>query len=466
MSHRDVRLDFNLAMETALGETGLRLSEIEALEAPMKEIHRGLMAMKEVGQLQFYQLPYHEEMAQEVIQSSQKLREKFDTLVVLGIGGSALGSKALISALQGPFWNELPRGNREGASKVIVCDHIDPDSLDQFLSGLDLKTTLFNVISKSGNTLETMSQMMIVADKLKTKLGAEWVRHFVVTTDPVKGVLRELVKEKKMASFAISPGVGGRFSVFSPVGLFPAAMAGVDLEDLLGGARRAEVRCRNEDVWLNPALMLALLHYLMFLKKRNLLVVMPYAESLKPLADWFCQLWAESIGKRFSLKGEAIQTGSTPVAALGPKDQHSQLQLYMEGPADKFILFLLFENFSKVIPIPHAPFNHEAFRHLSNHSLNEVLSSEALATAEALRSEGRPSAKLLIPHRKPYSIGQVLFLLEFVTAAAGGLFEVNPFDQPGVELGKKLAGGLLGKEGLESFRERILLQKPREQFVI
>jgi glucose-6-phosphate isomerase len=466
MSHSDVRLDFNFAMETSLEEGGISLKEIETLEGTAREVHRGLIAMKEVGQIPFYQLPYQEDAALKILEAAKQYKDQFDTLVVLGIGGSALGAKALLSSLKGPYFNYFPQDKREGFSRVFVCDNIDPDAFGSLLDLLDLKRTLFNVISKSGDSIETMSQFTFVKHLLQERVGADWCRHVVVTTDPVKGNLRAMVAEEKCASFEIPPGVGGRFSVLSPVGLFPAAMAGIDIMELLSGARRGDVRTAQGDLWLNPAYMLAALQFLMNRNRKNILVLMPYSEMMFPVAEWYCQLWAESIGKRFSLKGEVVQTGSTPVAACGVKDQHSQLQLYMEGPTDKFILFFILEHFGRDVPIPPETFNQGNLSYLGSHTMAQILQAEAIATEAALRDAGRPSSRILIPHRNPYNIGQLLFVLEVATAFAGGLFEVNPFDQPGVELGKKMTGGLLGRPGFENYKGLVEPKERNPQFVI
>src|SRR5262245_13280700 len=267
MPHSDVRLDFNFAMETSLEKGGLSLKEIESLEKTAREVHRGLIAMKEVGQIPFYQLPYQEDSALKILEAAKRYKDQFETLVVLGIGGSALGAKALLSALKGPYFNYFPEVKREGFARVFVCDNIDPDAFGSLLDLLDLKKTLFNVISKSGDSIETMSQFTCVKHLLQERVD-DWTRHVVVTTDPIKGNLRAMAAEENCASFEIPPGVGGRFSVLSPVGLFPAAMAGIDIMELLSGARRGDVRTSQPDLWLNPAYMLAVLQFLMDRNKR------------------------------------------------------------------------------------------------------------------------------------------------------------------------------------------------------
>lgn len=465
MTHSDVRFDFNGVMETIVDDQGLKVEEIQSLQSQADKIHKGLQAMREMAQLPFMHLPYEEEQAQRIEKLAAHALEKFENLVVLGIGGSALGAQALLHALKGPYQPLLTFPGSSKAAKVFVCDDIDPDAFYFLLESLDLKKTLFNVISKSGNTIETMSQWMIVRERLQKMLGDEWKSHVIFTTDPEKGLLRQIAKEEKIETLSISGGVGGRYSVLSPVGLFPAAMAGIQIQDLLAGARRADARLGQADLFLNPAYLLGALQHLFFQKGKNIVVMMPYSQLLLPLANWYCQLWAESIGKRFSLKGDVISTGSTPIAACGPRDQHSQLQLFMEGPADKLFLFLMLENYENNLRIPASKQDGE-MAYLSGHPLGQVVQMEALATETSLQQQKRPSAKFLIPHRNAYAVGQLFYLMEVATVFAGELFNVNPFDQPGVELGKKFAAGLLGKPGFENYKFEVLQKIKNPNYVI
>ncbi len=466
MTHSDVRFDFNGVMSSVIDSQGIKAEEIQALQSQVDKIHKAFHAMKEMGHLPFMHLPYDEEKMHEVERLSQTYLQKFKNLVVLGIGGSALGAKAMLVALRGPYQPFLTFQTSSPAAKVFVCDDIDPDSFQLLLSSLDLNKTLFNVISKSGNTIETMSQWMIVKKRLEDSCGASWKEHVIITTDPEKGLLREMVHQEGFASLAIASGVGGRYSLLSPVGLFPAAMGGINLNDLLAGAKRADARINQSNIWMNPAYMLAAIQHILFQKNKNIVVMMPYSQVFFPLAEWYSQLWAESIGKRFSLKGEEIHTGSTPLAACGPRDQHSQLQLYMEGPSDKFILFLILENYETHLTIPaHQNFPPE-MGYLSGHTLGKVLQMEALATETSLQQQKRPNAKFLIPHRNAYAVGQLCYILEVATAFAGELFNVNPFDQPGVELGKKFAAGLLGKPGFEKYKFEVLEKQKNPNYVI
>jgi glucose-6-phosphate isomerase len=244
--------------------------------------------------------------------------------------------------------------------------------------------------------------------------------------------------------------VGGRFSVLSPVGLLPAAVCGVDPRALLAGAAHMDERCRSDVLGENPAGIFATcLHAADTEAGRPIHVMMPYADRLRPVGMWFQQLWAESLGKARSLSGEARPVGPTPLAALGATDQHSLLQLLMEGPHDKVVVFVAVEDVGVDVPIPARHPGIPALAYLGGHSLGDLLDVERAATAEALRREGRPNATLVLPRIDAHALGQLIMLLQIATVYAGALYDVDPLDQPGVELGKRLTYGLLGRDGVE-----------------
>ena len=237
--------------------------------------------------------------------------------------------------------------------------------------------------------------------------------------------------------------------MLSAVGLLPAHLVGIDLEELLAGARFMDQRLQETQYLL--AHRLAALYYLFAARKqRPILVFMPYSAALSGLAEWFCQLWAESLGKKFDLSGRVVHAGSTPVKAVGSTDQHSQLQLYMEGPQDKLITFLEVEKFKHHLEIPNLFPDQEELSYLGEHSLGELLATERRATAFNLMKAGRPSLSLRLPEINPFTVGQLIYLLEVVTVAAGQFFGVNPLDQPGVEGGKQTTYGLMGRRGFEA----------------
>jgi glucose-6-phosphate isomerase len=291
---------------------------------------------------------------------------------------------------------------------------------------------------------------------------------FVVTTDPEKGPLRRLVSQEGFASLNVPTNVGGRFSVLSPVGLLPAFMVGIDVEELLAGARYMAVRLREEDHRRNPAYRLASLYYLFATRRRrNILVVMPYASLLAGMGDWFCQLWAESLGKKFDLEGRVVNVGPTPVTAVGVTDQHSQLQLYMEGPQDKFITFWEVGKFQHQVDLPSLYPKLEELGYLGGRTMNELFQRERQATTFNLMKAGRPSLTLRLPEINAFTVGQLIYLLEVATVAAAGLFGVNPLDQPGVEGGKQTTYGLMGRPGFESYRQELdQAPPPLEKYAI
>lgn len=449
-----VSLDYNYAMADFVGERGLRPEEMQGLNSRMAAIHEDLEKGRQEGRLAFYDLPYQTETVKEIRRVAKPLLEWCWEFVVLGIGGSALGARALHQALCQPQHNRLPLARRQHKPSLWVLDNIDPDFMYGILDALELRRTVVNVISKSGSTAETLAQFLFLYQILKNRVGEEKARErFILTTDPEKGTLRRLAEKEGFLTLSVPPAVGGRFSVLSSVGLLPAAMVGIDIEELLAGARFMDQRLKQAGSHNNLAYTLASLYYLYATaKERPILVFMPYASSLAFFSEWFCQLWAESLGKKFDLKGSVVHAGSTPVRALGVTDQHSQLQLYMEGPHDKLITFLEVEKFTHDLPLNPLFPGYENMDYLGGRSLNELFRTEFQATAFNLRGAERPNLSVRIPEINAFTMGQLIHLFEVVTVAAGGLFGVNPLDQPGVEGGKNTTYGLMGRPGYEKYR--------------
>ncbi|HEY7767775.1 glucose-6-phosphate isomerase, partial [Longimicrobium sp.] len=334
-----------------------------------------------------------------------------------------------------------------------VLDNVDPATFSAFLDHVDLRRTLFNVVSKSGGTAETMSQYLIIRERLQAELGDGYRRHLLFTTDPEKGVLRALAREEEIATLPVPSNVGGRFSVLSAVGLLPAAMAGIDVAALLEGAREMAKRCESNDLRTNPAGMFAALQYLADTEQgAPIHVMMPYSDRLRDVADWFRQLWAESLGKQNTRDGDEVFAGPTPVKSLGATDQHSQVQLYMEGPFDKTITFLAERDFEKDVQIPSAYPHHAELAYLGGHSMGELLRTEMLATEAALAQRGRMNMTIEVPRVDAHAIGGLFMMLQIATVYAGHFYGVDPLDQPGVELGKQLTYGIMGRPGFEERR--------------
>lgn len=314
---------------------------------------RALRAMREEhakGGLAFLDLPHHREEASRILAWAEARREEIADLVVLGIGGSALGTIALAEALGEPPRPGTGAVRSEAAGgdtrrpRLHVLDTVDPEAVLPVLDGVDLSRSLFLSISKSGGTPETLAQTLLAVDRLRREAGKGWNRHLAVITDPEKGPLRAFALAHDLETFAVPPGVGGRFSVLSAVGLVPAALLGLDILGLLEGAASQDLPARGESAAevaaYAPAAYGILQHGLATAKGCRIHVLMPYANALYRVADWYRQLLAESLGKKRTLDGRKVEVTPTPVKAVGPTDQHSQVQLYMEGSHDKTVTFL------------------------------------------------------------------------------------------------------------------------------
>jgi glucose-6-phosphate isomerase len=432
------------------GERGLSYADVDAASSEVERVHRELLEQRRAGGLAFYELPFGREGLAASREEAQRARGEAENLLVLGIGGSALGTTAVHRALNPVTHNLLPRERRSGL-RLFVCDNVDPEGFGAVLDLLNPRETVVNVISKSGGTAETLAQLLAVYRWLTDAVGPEGARErLVVTTDPEKGFLRALVRERGFRSLPVPPAVGGRFSVFTPVGLFPLLAAGVDADALLDGASHVEPFVTQPGAWENPAYLFGLLHVLFLRKGRNVNVFMPYSDALKDVADWFCQIWAESLGKRWSVDGDEVFIGPTPVKALGTTDQHSQVQLYMEGPNDKVITFLEVLEPRREVALPAEFGGKPEIDYLAGKTLGALLGAEKRATEAALTKSGRPNLTLQLPRVSAHGLGQVIYLLEVATVFAGGLLRINPLDQPGVELGKELTFGLMGRKGYEA----------------
>jgi glucose-6-phosphate isomerase len=400
-------------------------------------------------------LPFcQQQVVQALNDKAQQIRSQFDAFVVLGIGGSALGPIAVQQALNDLHYNELPRQQR-GGPKLYVEDNVDPERMASLINVLDLDKTCFNVISKSGNTSETMSQYLIVSDLLKQRFGKDYAKHMVITTDAQKGNLRKIAQADGVDTFAVPDGVGGRFSELCPVGLLAAAVCGADIAQLLAGAAYMDEICQARDPEKNPALFGAVMMKLAMDKGMNISVMMPYADSLKYFSDWYAQLWAESLGKNRLITGEPCAVGQTPVKAVGVTDQHSQVQLYTEGPNDKLITFLAVSQYRANVTISEGCAQSPDVHFLCGHTLNELIDAERKATQYALLKSAKPSYTITLKQVNEFTLGQLMYYLEMMTAYCGSLLGIDAFDQPGVEEGKNAAYAMLGRPGY-AYKEKEL----------
>ena len=447
-----LKMNFNNMMAQFVGAEGITEEAIADLSGKIETAEKAMIEKRAKGDMFWRELPYiQEEVVEDILSYAASVKDQFETFVVLGIGGSALGPIAVQQALNHPYYNELPREKRGGWPRFYVADNVDPERLSYLFDICDPATTLFNVVSKSGGTSETMSQFMIIKEILEERLGKEEsVKHIVCTTDAVKGNLRPICEQEGYKSFIIPNGVGGRFSELCPVGLLPMAMTGLDVRAILAGAAYMDELCKNEDTFKNPAYMFAILSYVAMQQGKNIQVMMPYADSLKFMSDWFAQLWAESLGKQFDNEGNIVNVGQTPVKALGVTDQHSQVQLYAEGPYDKMIVILGVDKFRKEITIPKIYGEIPSLGFLGGATHEQLLKTEQMATEYALMVAGKANMTITLPEVNELTLGELMFLFEMATAFAGELLNINAFDQPGVEGGKNATYAMFGRPGYEA----------------
>ncbi|MBC7789862.1 MAG: glucose-6-phosphate isomerase [Anaerolineae bacterium] len=391
--------------------------------------------------------------------------QAFSDIVVLGIGGSALGPIALRSALRSTSWNALDDEAREYYPRLHVLENIDPVTVTSVLDRVELGRTLFLVISKSGGTAETMAQYLIARGRLQAELGEDYHRHLVFITDPVKGALREIARRDGIAALEIPSNVGGRFSALSPVGLLPAALIGIDVRALLAGAADMFTRCDSDDLASNPAAVFGTLQWLAdtTLGRRNH-IMMPYSDPLRDFGGWFVQLWAESLGK---IQPGGTSVGPTPIPALGVTDQHSQVQLFMEGPLDKTVTFLVVGQRKADLEIPRLHDDIPELAYLGGRTLADLLDAERRATAAALSQRGRLNMTITLDSIDAHHVGGLIMLFEMATIYAGGLYGVNPLDQPGVELGKRFTYALMGRpDAVDAKREWDAIREPEQRWSV
>ena len=447
-----LRLEYGRMLQDGLdGLHGLTRVQLADLGRRFSGVHAEVRARRAAGEYGFYDLAEQGTAVRSITQFASGVGQAFDHVLVLGIGGSALGARALLTALRAPAWNELDDEGRDFYPRLTILDNVDPASVHAALGRIDPRRVLVNVVSKSGSTAETMAQYLVVRSWLEEALGPAATRHLVFTTDPERGVLRDIARREGIAAVDVPPAVGGRFSVLSPVGLLPAALVGIDIGALLGGAERALQDADSADLLTNRPALHAALHWAAdtWLGAR-IDVLMPYCDRLRDVAEWYRQLWAESLGKRRDRRGAEVFSGPTPVGAVGATDQHSQVQLFMEGPFDKVLTLVSVEDHGLEVVIPGRSELPDELSYLPGRSLNELLAAECAATSGALASAGRMHTILRVPEVTEDSLGELLMFYQLATGFAGAWYGVNPFDQPGVELGKQLTFAAMGRAGTGS----------------
>jgi glucose-6-phosphate isomerase len=439
-----IGLDYTGCLKDRVGPAGFTRTEISracrGARAGLKRLRRAL----DQGRYGFDAVLDDSAALQASRREGRRLARLADTLIVDGIGGSALGALALQTAL------------RPARRRLVILDNVDPEEVHARLSSLDPARTAIGVVTKSGSTAETMANLLVLLEWMEKAVGTGHVRRWSATTDPQKGDLLTLARRLGIPTLPVPPNVGGRFSVLTPVGLMPAAFLGVDLDELTEGAREMRAHCWSAAPNRNVGILGAVLLHLMYTRRgRNIQVLMPYAAALLHLADWYRQLWAESLGKRLDRRGRVVSTGQTPVVSLGATDQHSQVQLYMEGPHDKVITFLEVRQFRRDIKLPRRHADLPSLGYLGGATLGHLLHAERRGTQIALTAAGRPNFTYSLPKISAHVLGQLFYLFEFQTALSGELLGIDAFDQPGVEAGKIATYALMGRKGYEREAARL-----------
>ena len=393
-------------------------TQLHALFKKREIIKRDLSVRRKNNEIGFLLLPYQKNLLSLQTKADEvKNRSKY--FLVIGIGGSSLGAKAAIHALTSPT-----------NSKIFFLENPNPDTLARLISEIDLSQTSVNVISKSGTTLETLSQFFIIFEKMKKVLSlSELKKRIIITTEPGHNFLSDLADDFAWSKFSIPSNVGGRFSVLSPVGLFPMAVAGIDIQQILAGAQWIDQNSR--EAYHYGTLSYAV-HQIL---QKPLTVLFPYDERLSIFSDWFCQLWGESLAK-------SENSGPTPLKAIGSIDQHSLLQLFLEGPRNKWYTTIGIQNYDHALTISNSKILGE-YAFLKNKSLHKILEVQRQATERSLIYHQNPLCKLMVPNLSPYTLGALFYFFELATVVAGYFYELNPFNQPAVDEGKKWARELL-----------------------
>ena len=432
-----VQIDTARLYRDSIGAEGVTTAELDGLAPELRRVHQTVMAQSRGGvDAEFASLNLHTVMPDSLasLEAMAAAIRHFEDVVVIGIGGSSLGAKAVHHAMTAVRPDSL-------APRLHFLENIDPYRLRFILKTRKAEKVAVICISKSGGTVETAIQYLILREWLEKELGKDKARaHQWLVTDPASGWLRELAAREGLPSLPVPPRVGGRFSVLTAVGLLPLAVAGVDIRALLAGAADNAARCATDDVRANPALEIAALFYLSDINKnKRVSIMMPYADPLELIVDWYRQLWAESLGKRMETRPGRPPAGMLPVRAMGAVDQHSQLQMYLESRLDKIFTFLALDSWGQDFSIPLPEEHRKYFPYLAGKKMSQVLEAEFQATRQVITETGHPNMTLRLPAINEHVIGQLIDLYQRITVYTGLLYGINPLDQPAVEKGKKLA---------------------------
>ena len=434
-----IRYEHKNALTDVVGEMhGITSKEIDQLLASAAKCTATLRKHKSGGPLDFTDLPDDSKTIDAIKAFAQRHNGAFDDLIVVGMGGSSLATLALYKALK-------PKERSERGPRLRLIDNTDPMTVASAMMGLDPARTLAVVISKSGTTLETIAGLALVEEWFKNN-HLPLDRHIIIVTGPKGGFLNDYVSGNKLERFVIPEGVVGRYSALSPVGLLPAALLGFNIDRLLSGARELRDESLSAQPIDNKPLVAAAVSAQLLQKRGKVIsVFMPYTLRLQALGEWYVQLWAESLGKSRDIDKKPVRIGQTPLVAVGASAQHSQLQLFLDGPNDKLFTLVEMEHFSHHVPLPDS-FDYAAagLDFLKGHDFGEVINAQLRATEQALREQSRPNTRIVLSDLSTEVLGAMMMFYQLQTTYAAHFLHVDAFDQPAVERGKEITRKSLG----------------------
>lgn len=471
MLNGKLKLNFNGMMADFIGpEQGISELDLEYLEHDFERIHEEIWQKKGKGSdyLGFLDLPFQSQAELDAIQAvADDLAKQGDIHVVLGIGGSYLGAKALIQALCHPYHNELSRARRQGRPRIYFeGNNLDSDALQALLSLLpETKPTDFsedwtlNVISKSGGTIETAVAFRILRAQMEKNYPTAAAQRIIATTDQTRGQLKALATQKGYGTFVIPDNVGGRYSVLTPVGLLPAAVAGIHIHEVVQGAREMAILCQNPRLRQNPAYIYAALQFLSARAGRHVSVMNIWDKALESIGFWYDQLCAESLGKE--------EQGRVPVTGVCTRDLHARGQQLQQGQRHTVVTNIFVEHCTHSLSLPADPADSDGLNYLGHQSVHQMLHSAFEGTNFAYLQDHRPTLDIILAERSPYTLGALFYLFEVATVAEGYLMGINPMDQPGVEAYKQFMFALLGRADMLSYREQFQKRQPvRREYML
>ncbi len=414
--------DIGNAFDKIVGENGASTADFDTAHREAEKAIAALHAYKKNNSWPVLNIAEREDDLAQIESAAKRITEHYDTLVVVGMGASSRGGRTLVALTENPF------SHMSGKTKIHFIDNIDPYTFDQLVGALDFKKTMFLIISKSGGTAETLAQLLVLLKEVEKRLGKNAIKnHFIFIAEPGKNALRTIGEEHNVEILEHDAGIGGRFASLTAVGLLPAKVAGIDIRAVRKGALDVVKHCFT-DKSPEPALGAAL-HYALWKRGKTVSVMMPYCNRLNAFGAWHQQLWSESLGKN--------GMGTTALRALGAFDQHSQLQLYLDGPKDKFITLIMLKQEKLGSHIPTSA--EKSLGYFKNHTIGDLMGAEQKATAETLTKNNCPNRVFYLDKLNEESLGALMMHFMLETMIMAQIWDIDVFGQPAVEESKQLA---------------------------